>query len=145
MTPETLTITGNYDVTVKNVKGYSENIVANETTTKSVQLKENVAPKLTSTAIKAFAGGKTTVTLNWSEAIATGATATTTTDFDVYVDGVKSTTLTATTNSATEVEIDADLSADIVAGKVITLKPTTTFAFADAAGNKASVSTITVK
>lgn len=147
LTAGTVEETGTYNVTVSGVKGYSSSYATMDKITKGVAINENVAPTLKSAEVTAFDSTTptTTVTLAWTEAL-TGAPTAAGKAFDVYVDGVKSTTLEATSDaSATTVTINADLSTAAYDGKKITLKPASTFVAADSVGNIADVKEITVQ
>lgn len=155
LAPDTVKISGNYDVTVKNVKGYADNITANESTTKSVALKENVAAKFVSKTLT-FTGSTTNTTkatLTFNELLAKATLINTKVVYDVYIDGTKSTTITAAATATTapaadsksvEVTITKDLSEEIAAGKSVVLKPTAAYGLTDVVGNLASTDDITL-
>ncbi|MDR7315327.1 hypothetical protein [Brevibacillus nitrificans] len=139
---------GNYNVTVSGVKGYNANVAEMNSATKNVQIVENTRPTVTAATFSAFdaTAPSTTVTLTFSEAIATDASPDG--DFDLYVGGTKVSTVTLTNGalgSAIDVTIDKDLSADVAAGKQVKLVAKSGLDLADASGNKASVTEVVVR
>ncbi|WP_432775398.1 hypothetical protein AAFJ72_19665 [Brevibacillus gelatini] len=145
---DTVEESGNYNVTVKGVKGYYGNVTEIKSTTKNVQIAENVRPTVISASFKAFddVTPSTTVTLTFSESIASDAVADG--DFELYVDGKKVSTATVTNGplgTSVDFTIDVDLSAEVAAGKVVKLVATSDFDLADDSDNKANVKEVTVK
>ena len=146
ITDNTVTATGNYNVTVSGVKGYSSAVTVMDSVTKNIAIVENTRPTVTAVAVKSFvASTSTTVTLTFSEAItAIGGN----TDFDLYVAGVKVSGATVTTGVAgTSIDfvINKDLSADLAASKEVKFVPTSGLDLTDANGNVANVTTVIVK
>ncbi|MCG7337168.1 hypothetical protein MHZ95_18070 [Sporosarcina sp. ACRSM] len=143
----TIESSGNYDVTVNGVKAYAANsIAANET--KNIVLTENVAPTVKSAVITSTPGNPTTIVLTFSEAL--GASSTTGNDFDVFVDGVKSSsTATTTAISANDetvtVSVNANINDLLAEGKKVELRPQTTIDIADVNDNKTNVGIIEIK
>lgn len=136
LTEDTVELTGNYDVTVQNIKGYNTTISAIDKTTKNILVTENVAAKVKAKSMT-FATN-TTISLTFDENVSV----TTGTDYDLYIDGVKSNATVATAQGATNEIIvtvtGLDLSADIASTKKVVLKANGTFDIADDNSNIAS-------
>lgn len=135
----TVELTGNYEVTVQNVKGYSSTIAAMDKTVERIAITENVAATVKDQTL--VFGTNTVATLTFSEAVTAGTAA----DYELYVDGKKvdmnaiATVAVAGDNTKLTVTIsDKDLSNDIAAGKKVVLKATESFDIVDANGNYAS-------
>ncbi|MEO4054133.1 S-layer homology domain-containing protein [Solibacillus sp. CAU 1738] len=143
LTADTVELSGNYQVTVKNVKGFNSSITAVDETTATVAIKENVAAKVKSHSIT-FATNSTQIDLTFDENV----TVLTGTDFDLYIDGVKSTATVATAqNGANVVRVTVtglDLSSDIASTKKVVLKANSTFDIKDANSNVASTLDVTL-
>lgn len=141
---------GNYNVTVKGVKGFYSNVTEMDSVTKNIAINENVRATVTKTAINSFGTGVTNLTLTFSEAVVnSGAT----NDYALYVDGTEVTgktvtlsTPTAPTGSATvTVSIDEDLSDEIAAGKSVKLVAKSTLDIKDLVDNVVTTSDIVIK
>lgn len=141
--------TGYYNVTVKGVKGYKSSVTVMDPVTRNIQIVENTRPTVKSAVVKAFDGtnNQTTVTITFSEPIASEATKDG--DFDLYVDGVKVSTATVTNGTLGTASIDftisEDLSDELAAGKVVKLVPTSGFDLLDTNNNKADVKEVIIK
>ncbi|MCH7320617.1 S-layer homology domain-containing protein [Solibacillus sp. MA9] len=142
LTADTVKLTGNYQVTVQNVKGFNSSIKAIDSTTASVVIKENVAAKVKSKSITFGANSVIDLTFDENVTVATG------TDFDLYIDGVKSTATVATAqNGTTGVRVTVtglDLSSDIASTKKVVLKANGTFDIEDDNDNIASTLDVTL-
>ncbi len=133
---DTVELSGNYQVTVNNVKGFNSSITAIDPTTKTVAITENVAAKVKTQSITF--GTNTVIDLTFDENVTVG----TGTDFDLYIDGVKSTATVATAqNGANGVKVTVtglNLSTDIASAKKVVLKANSTFDLVDDNSNVAS-------
>ncbi|WP_051530001.1 hypothetical protein [Anoxybacteroides tepidamans] len=146
ITDNTVEATGYYNVTVSGVTGYSSNVTQMNTETKNILITENTRPSVTSSSVKSLGATSSVITVNFSEAIASGAADAN--DFELYVDGVKVTTVTVTTGAAgTSIDftVNTDLSDELAAGKVVKLVAAPTLDLADANGNIANVKEIVIK
>lgn len=143
----TVEASGNYNVTVQGVKGYSSSVTTMDPKTTNLRIVENVRPTVTATAVKSFntVESETVVSVTFSEAIANDTVANG--DFELYVDGAAtSTTITAgTLGSTIDFTIGTDLSDEIAAGKVVKLVPTSTLDLSDSNKNKADIKEIVIK
>ncbi|PRR78477.1 N-acetylmuramoyl-L-alanine amidase LytC precursor [Clostridium liquoris] len=147
----TVELSGNYNVTVKGVKGYKENVTEMDSVTKNILLNENVRPTVKEVSIDKFdsATSSTTLTITFTEAVknADGDA----NDYSIFIDGKELTGdhvkfETETTGSkAIVVTIDKDLSADITSGKSIKLVAKDTLDITDTNGNTVNADTITIK
>lgn len=140
----TVELSGNYDVTVQNVKGYTATIAPMDTLVSSVYLIENVAATVKNQTLVFAKDTSTTATLSFTEALATDNT---NTDYVLFVDGKKSTATvtTAVNGSDVVVTITADLSSEIAAGKSVVLKATEAFNIQDENKNYASTVDVVLK
>jgi len=150
LTDGSVEVTGNYNVTVQNVKGFYSSIVAMSTTTQNIAINENVRPGVVNVVVNEFTGSATNLTLTFSEAVSSNALGADM-HYELFIDGTKAAvgetvTLAAITTANTgTVTIAKDLSVAIAAGKVVTLKPVTTNDIKDAKLNKIKNDVITVK
>lgn len=147
----TVKLSGNYNVTVKGVKGYKDTITEMNSVTKNISLNENVLPTVKTVSIDKFDASTpaTTITLTFSEAVTNATTATN--DFTLFVDGKEATTATVTVAQETTgsktlvVTIGKDLSADVTAGKAIKLVAQDSLDIKDLAGNVMAADDIVIK
>ncbi|MGN7175615.1 S-layer protein [Cytobacillus sp. SAFR-174] len=141
----TVEATGNYNVTVNGVTGYSSSVTQMNSDTKNIAINENTRATVTSSTVKSL-GASTVVAVTFSEAIASGAGDAN--DFDLFVDGVKVSTATVTGGAAAatiDFTINTDLSDELAAGKVVKLVATSTLDLADSNSNVADVKEIVIK
>ncbi|MEK4228389.1 S-layer homology domain-containing protein [Solibacillus sp. FSL H8-0538] len=140
ITNETVELTGTYNVTVSNVKGYSSDVTVMDVATEGVTIAENV----TAVVKKAVIKNATDVELTFSEAVSSVDG----TDFEFFVDG-KKVTATITASASSEVVTvsvtDKDIYELIADGKKVELRAASTINIADAAGNVTSFKAIEVK
>ncbi|MDR9504466.1 hypothetical protein RI662_09145 [Brevibacillus agri] len=147
----TVKLSGNYNVTVKGVKGYKDTITEMNSVTKNISLNENVLPTVKTVSIDKFdaSTSATTITLTFSEDVKNATTATN--DFTLFVDGKEATTATVTVAQETTgsktlvVTIGKDLSADVTAGKAIKLVAQDSLDIKDLAGNVMAADDIVIK
>lgn len=133
----TVELSGNYKVTVANVKGFNTAIAAMDKFEETVAISENVEAVVTGKTMTF--GTDTVATLTFSEAVTAG----TNTDYELFIDGVKveGTTVATAASDSKELTVTitgSDLSKDIAAGKKVVLKAVESFDIKDAAGNFAS-------
>lgn len=133
-------LTGNYEVTVQNVKGFSSTIAAMDKTVERIAITENVAATVKDQTL-VFGTNTTVATLTFSEAVIAGSAE----DFELYVDGKKvdmnAIAAVAVSGEDTKLTVTIsgkDLSEDIAAGKKVVLKATESFDIKDANSNFAS-------
>lgn len=145
------TYSGTRYLTINNVTTAS-GVALEETFKKAITLNENIAPTVTGVAIKAVdTSAKTaTVELTFSEAVNTN----TTTDLSVFVDGLVDSGVTVATTAAGDTTtfsktLVATITLDNVSkltANTVTLKANgTSNTIVDAAGNTATIGTVTVK
>lgn len=147
----TVKISGNYNVTIKGVKGYKENVTEMDAVTKNIALTENVRPTVKEVSIDKFDADipATTITVTFSEAVKNADN--NDNDFSLFIDGKEVTGANVsfaaeTTGSKTlVVTIGKDLSADVTAGKSIKLVAKDTLDIKDEVGNILSEADIVIK
>jgi trimeric autotransporter adhesin len=148
LVPGSVTLTGDRQVTIKNVKSAAG--VAMDTVTTIENFTENVAPTV-SAAITA----PDTITLTFSEEMNASTITDSDADFAVYVDGVDWETVAGATygtvteaaygtdNKVFTLKLGRDLTADEYA-KAIEVKAAATLNATDANGNKLNITTVNV-
>ncbi|WP_041470604.1 hypothetical protein [Geobacillus sp. GHH01] len=145
----TVEVSGNYNVTVKGIKGFYSNVTEMDPVTKNIFITENVRPTVSKVAIDSFTGSATNLTLTVSEPV-TNADATTN-DYALYIDGVEVTNKTVTVAAQStaantlSVVINEDLSDELAAGKSVKLVAKDTLDIQDVNNNKISASDIIIK
>lgn len=148
ITDNTVEASGWYNVTVSGVKGYSSAVTVMDSTTKNIQIVENVRPTVSSVTINSFNSTtpSTVVTLTFSKAISHGTL--TNGNFDLYVAGVKVTSATVTGSAlgtSITYTINQDLSDELAAGKEVKLVATSAFDLVDSDYNLANVTNVIIK
>lgn len=134
ITNETVELSGNYNVTVKGVKGYASDVTEMASKTVNVAIQENVTPVVKSAVIASSTTTTSDLTVTFSEAVTNGSLA----DFELFIDGSKATATissTVTTNVVTVTVDGQDLNALLAAGKKLELRAVDTIDIADLKGN----------
>lgn len=143
LTPDTVELDGNYQVTVQNVKGFNSAITAIDKTTASVSITENVVAKVKSHSMVFATDTDVVLTFTENVNVNTG------TDYDLYIDGVKSTATVATAQGDSDSVVvtitGLNLSDDIASGKSVVLKANDSFDIDDSNNNIASTLDIVLK